>query len=243
MDPELGEETPFPVDGELWKNSSDPFLAVWQIVCLPKFKLKFRACLLNCRHALLPGGLSRYTHSPFSHYTINKSHKVKPVLLEVAVSILRSSILFYFWNYPLFIRTLQKVFLLVSWKLTSLPLYAFFSLLDITRRAMICCLMKVSGLVMSTSTSGLLIWLVSPSFMISGKYLIGRGREREQIKGEKRDLNSNLVFSFYQRAEIIANTGLGFQKGGKQWKPRSYFLKGKKAKNGFRVDFYLFLTF
>lgn len=62
-------------------------------------------------------------------------------------------------------------FLLVSWKLTSFPLYAFFSLFVMTRKAMICCRMKVSGLVMSTSTSGLLIWLVKPSFIISGKYL------------------------------------------------------------------------
>lgn len=36
---------------------------------------------------------------------------------------------------------------------------------------MICCLMKVSGLVMSTSTSGLLSWFVRPSFTTSGKYL------------------------------------------------------------------------
>lgn len=41
----------------------------------------------------------------------------------------------------------------------------------ITRRVMICCLMKVSGLVMSTSTSGLLSWFVRPSFTTSGKYL------------------------------------------------------------------------
>lgn len=40
-----------------------------------------------------------------------------------------------------------------------------------TRRAMICCRMSVSGLVMSTSTSGLFTWLVRPSFTTSGKYL------------------------------------------------------------------------
>lgn len=68
-------------------------------------------------------------------------------------------------------------FLLVSWKLTSFPLYAFFSLLVMTRKAMICCRMKVSGLVMSTSTSGLLIWLVKPSFIISGKYLGSRMKD------------------------------------------------------------------
>lgn len=86
-------------------------------------------------------------------------------------------------------RLLVRTFLLVSWKLTSLPLYAFFSLLVITRRAMICCLMKVSGRVMSTSTSGLLIWLVSPSFMISGKYL--QGTEGEDRSGwGRRDLET-----------------------------------------------------
>lgn len=36
---------------------------------------------------------------------------------------------------------------------------------------MICCRIRVSGLVMSTSTSGLFTWLVRPSFTTSGKYL------------------------------------------------------------------------
>lgn len=47
--------------------------------------------------------------------------------------------------------------LLASWKSTSLPSIAFRSLLLMILSCMICCRMVMSGLVMSSSTSGLLI--------------------------------------------------------------------------------------
>lgn len=90
-------------------------------------------------------------------------------------SLQQSQFINVFQNYS-YVMTVNG-FLLVSWKLTSFPLYAFFSLFVMTRKAMICCRMKVSGLVMSTSTSGLLIWLVKPSFIISGKYLYSRMKD------------------------------------------------------------------
>lgn len=44
---------------------------------------------------------------------------------------------------------------------------------------MICCRIKVSGRVMSISTSGLLCWLVRPSFTTSGKYLDMTGNKKK----------------------------------------------------------------
>ena len=61
--------------------------------------------------------------------------------------------------------------LLVSTKSTSLPLRAFFSRWVMIFSCMICCRIVMSGLVMSISTSGLLIWLAKPSPMTSGRYL------------------------------------------------------------------------
>lgn len=53
----------------------------------------------------------------------------------------------------------------------SCPLWACLSLLVTTLSSMISCLVLTSGLAMSTSTSGLLIWLTSPSPVTSGRYL------------------------------------------------------------------------
>lgn len=59
----------------------------------------------------------------------------------------------------------------MSMKSTSFPLYAFFSLLVITRRAMICRRITMSGLVISTSTSGLFTWLAKPFPVTAKSYL------------------------------------------------------------------------
>lgn len=64
-----------------------------------------------------------------------------------------------------------RQYLLVSWKSTSFPLMAYFSRLIIILSCMICLRTVMSGLVMSISTSGLLIWLASPSPITSGRYL------------------------------------------------------------------------
>lgn len=60
---------------------------------------------------------------------------------------------------------------LMSMKSTSFPLYAFFSLLAITRRAMICRRITMSGFVISTSTSGLFTWLAKPLPVTAKSYL------------------------------------------------------------------------
>lgn len=60
---------------------------------------------------------------------------------------------------------------LASWKSTSLPLRAFLSRLVMIFSCMICWRIVMSGLVMSISTSGLLIWLARPSPITSGRYL------------------------------------------------------------------------
>lgn len=56
-------------------------------------------------------------------------------------------------------------------KSMSCPLWACLSLFVATLSSMISCLILTSGLAMSTSTSGLLIWLTSPSPVTSGRYL------------------------------------------------------------------------
>lgn len=61
---------------------------------------------------------------------------------------------------------------LLSMKSMSCPLCACRSLLVTTLSSMINCLVLTSGLAMSTSTSGLLIWLTSPSPVTSGRYLM-----------------------------------------------------------------------
>ena len=64
------------------------------------------------------------------------------------------------WNYSL-----------VSWKSTSWPLRAFFKRCVMIFSCIICWRIVMSGLVMSISTSGLLIWLARPSPITSGRYL------------------------------------------------------------------------
>lgn len=56
-------------------------------------------------------------------------------------------------------------------KSMSCPDWACLSLFVTTLSSMISCLILTSGLAMSTSTSGLLIWLTSPSPVTSGRYL------------------------------------------------------------------------
>lgn len=85
------------------------------------------------------------------------------------------------WKVLLLLQTWERNSL-ASWKSTSLPSSAFFSLLLIILSCMICCRIVMSGLVMSSSTSGLLIWLAKPSPITSGRYLIGWDEKtREEI--------------------------------------------------------------
>lgn len=58
---------------------------------------------------------------------------------------------------------------LASWKSTSFPMLALPRRFVMIFSCMICWRMVMSGLVMSTSTSGLLIWLAKPSPITSGR--------------------------------------------------------------------------
>lgn len=71
----------------------------------------------------------------------------------------------------------------LSMKSMSCPVCACFSLLVATLSSMISCRVLTSGLAMSTSTSGLLIWLTSPSPVTSGRYLRGQNHRKSRTEG------------------------------------------------------------
>lgn len=82
---------------------------------------------------------------------------------------------------------------LVSWKSTSRPLRAFFSLCVMILSCIICWRIIRSGLVMSISTSGLLIWLARPSPITSGRYLIQQVMVLKTYRESRSIINQNTV--------------------------------------------------
>lgn len=83
----------------------------------------------------------------------------------------------------------------LSMKSTSCPLCACLSLLVATLSSMINCLVLTSGLAMSTSTSGLLIWLTSPSPVTSGRYLSVRTRRARIFQQHHKTTSHNAALN------------------------------------------------